>query len=68
MTRKEAHRLVKTFNGPVAWTATCPYCKDCMRVLRKSLLEAPITWGQRTKVIAEIAEHIITNHPGRKTT
>lgn len=26
---------------------------------------ARITWGQRAKAMAQVAEHIITNHPGR---
>jgi hypothetical protein len=63
VTRTEAHRKVKTFNGPVAWVATCPYCKGCMVKLPKA--ERP-TWGDRTKAVAKIADHILTTHTRRE--
>lgn len=57
MTRKEAHRLVKTACG-LRWVACCPFCNKKMIVL-----ERPHNWGERTKAKAEVAAHIIECHP-----
>lgn len=63
ISRKEATRLVKTFNGAAAWVAACPFCKDCAVTFRKSKFVASTTWGDRTKAKATVAAHIIERHP-----
>lgn len=61
MTRREAHRLVKTACG-LRWVAACPFCNKKMVVLEKH----ESTWGARTKAKAEVAAHIIEKHSERK--